>query len=101
MAIRERDVEKYFVAKVIKAGGITRKMQWISGRNAPDRIVFLNGIHLAELKSPQGELSAGQKREIAKLVEHSGETIYILHDFYEVDWFIEQITHPTTAPIII
>jgi len=97
--IRESDVEKYFVKKIKKAGGITRKLKWIGRANAPDRIVFLRGIHLVELKAPQKELRPEQKREQNELVKHSGESIYTLHTYNEVDWYIPNIIFGDGLPV--
>lgn len=65
--MRERDIEKYLVARVKDLGGEVRKLKWIGRAHAPDRFIALNGAHLVELKAPGEKLRPGQLREHNKL----------------------------------
>ena len=42
--MKERDIEKYLIARVKALGGECRKVQWIGRRGAPDRLVMLPGL---------------------------------------------------------
>ena len=77
--LKERDIEKYLVNRVVQLGGEVRKVQWIGRRGAPDRLVMLpnrytgaDGKHRfrcaatiwVELKAP------GEKPEPHQVREH-------------------------------
>lgn len=56
MAVQERDVERYLISSVRKAGG--QCLKWVCPGTAgvPDRIILLPGghVHFVELKRPDG-----------------------------------------------
>ena len=89
--LKERDIEKYFVAEVEKAGGEVRKMCWINRKDAPDRFVALNGAHVIELKAPGEEPRPSQKREHERL-RAQGVKVWVLDTFDKVDNFIKEIS---------
>lgn len=39
--LKERDIEKHLVNRVVQLGGEVRKVEWIGRRGAPDRLVML------------------------------------------------------------
>ena len=39
--LKERDIEKYLVNRVVQLGGEVRKVEWVGRRAAPDRLVML------------------------------------------------------------
>ena len=67
--MRESEIEKYLVAKVVALGGVVRKLKWIGRRGAPDRFVKLPGkaVMLIELKAPGKVPELHQEREIKRL----------------------------------
>jgi hypothetical protein len=89
--LRERDVERYLVQQVKKAGGEVRKLEWIGRRGAPDRIVMLpsglegGGVTIfVELKAP------GKKPEAHQLREHNrmrrmGQEVEVIDSLEAVD----------------
>ena len=89
--IRERDIEKYLKSRVEEAGGEIRKVRWIGRHGAPDRAVFLNGVHFPELKAPGKDLEAHQLREHKRMIKH-GAKMYTLNSIEKVDQFMEMIT---------
>jgi hypothetical protein len=91
LAIRERNVEAYFVRKVKEAGGETRKAAWIGRRGAPDRVVFLNGTYWVELKAPGEKPRPEQLREHGRMRAH-GAPVYVLDSFEAVDNFMGALT---------
>ena len=51
----ERNLEAHLVKRVAELGGDARKIQWVSRRGAPDRLVMLPGgrVLWLELKNPE------------------------------------------------
>ena len=39
--LKERDIEKHLINRVVQLGGEVRKVEWIGRRGAPDRLVML------------------------------------------------------------
>jgi hypothetical protein len=72
--VRESDIERFLDKLVVKYGGHTRKLSYIGRRGAPDRMVLLNGVHFAELKTPSGILSPHQEFEISLLNRQGANT---------------------------
>lgn len=89
LAIRERDIENYFVECVEAAGGFVRKLRWIGRSNAPDRLAVIPGLGawLIELKRPGKQPTAAQAREIKRINAAGGKALY-LSTFEEVDQFM-------------
>jgi hypothetical protein len=87
LAVRERDVERYFKRKVEEVGGEVRKVKWIGRRGAPDRVVFLNGTYWVELKAPGEKPRPEQTREHSRMWAQ-GAWVYVLDSFESVDNFI-------------
>lgn len=83
----EKQVEQYLNKKVKELGGLSLK--WISTiTGVPDRIVFLNQmIHLVELKTTTGVLSARQHIVFAQLAEQ-GYPVTVLKSKADVDGFL-------------
>lgn len=88
---KEGKVEAYFVERVEKRGGITRKCRWLCRRGAPDRFWAFAGKRsgFAEIKPPGVPLATHQEREIARL-KAAGVTVYVIDSFEAVDAFIEK-----------
>jgi hypothetical protein len=87
----EKQIEKYLVKKVTENKGLTFK--WISTvTGVPDRIVFLNNqVHLVELKTADGKLSARQILVFDQLGE-AGFPVYILRSYDDIEEFIRETT---------
>lgn len=90
--ILERDVEKYLVDKVKAADGEVRKVRWVGRRGAPDRIVFLGGVHFIELKAPGKTPEAHQAREHKRMLKH-GIYVWVIDSFEKVDNFVETVLY--------
>jgi len=82
----EKQIESYLNKKVKELQGLSLK--WISTvTGVPDRIVLLkNQIHLVELKTKSGVLSARQKIMFKKL-EELGHPVTVLRSREDVDKF--------------
>lgn len=79
--VRESLVERNLVDAVEQRRGVAYKFTSPGRRNVPDRLVILPGAapFFVECKAPGQGPSAGQAREIARLVA-LGQTVYILDD---------------------
>jgi hypothetical protein len=94
MGKRENKVETYLNDEFCKLdpNAVTRK--WVSpGRaNVPDRIVIVRGVvYFVEVKTVDGELSSGQKREATALIE-AGARVHCVYGHGGVDKFIKLVT---------
>jgi hypothetical protein len=90
MGQQETPVEEYLVDEVKKAGGKTRKLQWIGRVGAPDRLVWWVFPHVAmvEVKGTRkSPYEASQVREMARLHE-DGWPVYTVRSKADVDTFI-------------
>lgn len=76
---RESLIEKYLIAEVKKAGGITYKLVSPGHRGVPDRLVMLPGGRMifVECKSPGKKPQAEQLREHKRL-RALGFTVVVL-----------------------
>lgn len=90
--MRESKIESYLKKCVIESGGMIRKLSWINHKNAPDRCVFLNGVHFVELKKPGEKPRKMQLREHARMCSH-GANVYVIDSLELVDEFITKICH--------
>lgn len=88
--MKEREVEAYLVARVEKAGGITRKLKWIGRVGAPDRLVILNGPHFVELKRPGGKPRPEQLREFERMGK-AGAPVHVLDSKEKIDEFMAMV----------
>lgn len=75
--MRESEIEKYLVNRVVQLGGEVRKVKWIGRRGAPDRLVMLpmretmDGHMHRQARTIWVELKApGEKPEPHQLREH-------------------------------
>jgi hypothetical protein len=76
--MRERDIERHLVQRVVECGGEVRKVQWVGRRGAPDRMVMLPEVRqpgvwyaIREPRTVFVELKApGVKPEPHQLREH-------------------------------
>lgn len=90
--MRERDIEKYLVARVKEVGGMVRKMQWVGRRGAPDRVVMLplsaggpwGGTIWVELKAPGKLPEPHQFREHTRM-RAMGQRVVVVDSFEAVD----------------
>ena len=84
----EKQIEKYLVKKVTENKGLTFK--WISTvTGVPDRLVFLNNqVHLVELKTADGKLSARQIFVFDQLGE-AGFPVHILRSYEDIEEFLK------------
>lgn len=90
--MRESDVEKYLVEKVKLEGGEIRKVKWIGRRGAPDRVVFLAGVHFVELKAPGKKPEDHQIREHKRMLRH-GVYVWVIDSMEMVDDFVETVLY--------
>jgi len=81
----EKDIERYFVARVAQIGGRAYKFVSPSNRGVSDRVVCLpdGTTHFIELKRPGGKLSPLQ-RQFAMQME-------MLHQEYKCLWSKEHV----------
>jgi|JI9StandDraft_1071089.scaffolds.fasta_scaffold04023_7 hypothetical protein len=88
----ERDVEKYFVAQCKKHDWLCWKMQSMSLRGFPDRMVVTGSgrIHFCEIKAEGGRVSPLQKAVAAKLAGKRVQ-VYLAVGKAGVDQMIEYI----------
>ena len=91
----EKQIESYLSKKVKEMGGLSLK--WISTvTGVPDRIIFLNKrVHLIELKTKTGALSARHLLMFQEL-ELQGFPVTVLRSKTDVDDFL---TKSKTAPV--
>lgn len=92
--LRERDVERYLVKQVKRAGGEVRKLEWIGRRGAPDRIVMLPSVTgftegggytvFVELKAPGKKPEAHQLREHERM-RKMGQEVEVIDSLEAVD----------------
>lgn len=78
--MREHEIEAYLTAQVAKAGGETRKVQWIGRRGAPDRLVMLPNparVFWVELKQPGEKPRPNQVREHERLMAFGMRVVVI------------------------
>lgn len=103
--MKERDIERQLVARVLELGGEVRKVQWIGRRGAPDRLVMLPARTLSQSIdcawcNPKGmaiwvELKApGVKPEAYQLREHErmrakGQRVEVVDSFEGVERVLE------------
>lgn len=90
MGKRENKVETYLNTEIEKLGGTTRK--WVSNKPVPDRICIVPGIGMfaVEVKTVDGVLSGGQKREIERLSNYGGH-VRVVYGHDDVDRLIEEL----------
>lgn len=91
---RERDIERYLVARVKALGGEVRKVKWIGRHGAPDRIVMLPAgssftrrwpqTLWVELKAPGEKAKPHQAREHERM-RKMGQRVVIVDSFEGVD----------------
>lgn len=97
LVTRERDVEKYLVAKVKSLGGEVRKVAWVSRPHAPDRLIMLPEVvsngpagtipaesFFVELKAPGEKARPGQLREHERMRRY-GLRVEVVDSFEGVD----------------
>lgn len=95
--MQERKLEKEVVKLAERYGWLTRKLEWVGRRSAPDRIFMRSGVVLfIELKQKDGRLSVGQKREIWRLLD-SGVRVFVCRSLGEVELILKSETHEFTA----
>lgn len=90
--MREKEVEKYFVAKVRNLGGLALKFVSPGFSGVPDRIVLLPGgfISFVELKAPGKEPRPLQVRRKKKL-EDLGFRVYIVDSKEKADMVLKMM----------
>jgi len=88
----ERDIEFYLVRRVLKAGGDTRKVQWIGRAGAPDRLVLLPGgiACWVELKASGKLPRPGQFRE-HQMLRRLGQRVEVIDSIEGVDMLMEAL----------
>lgn len=86
----ERKIESRLVKKIEAKGGLCWK--WISPSmtGVPDRIVMYKGIHLVELKDPEGGL-APKQQSVINMLEKRSIKVHVLDSIEAVDEFVEAL----------
>lgn len=84
--MREKFIEAYLVKRVKELGGEIRKVEWVSRRGAPDRLVMLSGKtpFWVELKATGEKPEPHQLREHNRLKEY-GCVVHVIDSFEGVD----------------
>ena len=91
--MRERDIERYLVARVVALGGEVRKVQWAGHRGAPDRLVMVPGKTVwVELKAPGQKAAPHQQREHDRM-RQMGQTVVVIDTRQQVDALFP-VEHP-------
>ena len=89
--MRERDIEKYLVQEVWKAGGKAYKWSSINNNAVPDRILFFPGlIKFVECKAPGKSFSPLQK-QVAKFLRTMGHEVLLVDTKQKIDILIAVI----------
>ena len=86
----EKAVEQYLVRQVKSCGGMCIKMTGVNG--VPDRLVVMPGgkMRFAELKAPNGKISAIQE-VMHKRLKKLGFNVSVLWNFEQVDVFMSEL----------
>lgn len=92
-AVKECNVEDYYVSAVKAAGGGTRPIAYRGRRGAADHLTLFpfNRIFLVELKRPKGGKIRMQQWEDAKWLQTFGVQKEFIHTFAAVDAFIARV----------
>lgn len=96
--MKERDISRYLNRRVKELGGEIRRVTWQGRRNAPDKLVMLEGrSFFVEEKRPGETATAPQRREHKRLRD-AGLEVRVVSTEYEVeaalshiDWFNELV----------
>ncbi|MBY7649522.1 MAG: nuclease [Candidatus Liberibacter europaeus] len=90
--IAESTLEKRLVKGVRELDCFIRKIQFISHRGCPDRLIITpqGTLFWVEMKKKGGRLSTAQKREILTLKRHQ-QKVEVLSSVHEVDNFLEEL----------
>lgn len=88
--MKEKVVEAYLVKRVKALGGEVRKVEWISRRGAPDRLIMMPGRpeFWVELKAPNGKLEPHQEREHVRM-RKLGVKVYVVNHPEQIDELIK------------
>ena len=84
--VKESAIEDYLVDKCKKLGIPVRKVIWSGRRNAPDRLLMVNGGIWVETKRPDKsyKLTPGQVRE-HEVMRNAGMVVYCAYNKEDVD----------------
>lgn len=84
--VKESAIEDYLVDKCKKLGIPVRKVIWSGRRNAPDRLLMVNGGVWVETKRPDKnyKLTPGQVRE-HEVMRNAGMVVYCAYNKDDVD----------------
>lgn len=89
-SIKENIIENHLIHVVKNIGGFSRKIKWIGRRDAPDRVVFFNGVWFVELKRPNSTARSSQVREHSRMRQH-GAAVFVIDTIEKVEDFINVI----------
>jgi hypothetical protein len=89
--MRESIIEEYLVHCVKNHAGEIRKLKWIGRDGAPDRVVFLKGVHFVELKATGKTPEPHQEREHIRM-RSNGAKVWVIDSLDKVDAFMRSIT---------
>ena len=83
--MKERDISRYLNKRVKELGGEIRRVTWQGRRNAPDKLVMLEGrSFFVEEKRPGERATSAQRREHKRLRD-AGLEVRVVSTAYEVD----------------
>jgi len=83
--MKERDVSRYLNKRVKELGGEIRRVTWQGRRNAPDKLVMLEGrSFFVEEKRPDEHATPAQRREHKRLRD-AGLEVRVVSDYYTVE----------------
>lgn len=89
--MRERDIERYFIKRIVEAGGLQRKFTSPGRKGVPDRLVVFRGdVYFVELKAPGKFLRDDQIREHEHLRKAGAKTL-VVDSLAAVDYFVDYI----------
>lgn len=88
----ESTLEKRLVKGVCELDCFIRKIQFVSHRGCPDRLIITpqGNLFWIEMKTKGGRLSTAQKREIL-ILKRFHQKVEVLSSVHEVDSFLEEL----------
>ena len=93
--VLEKNIEKIFVKRIQKLGGICYKFVSPGNSGVPDRIVvFRKKVIFVELKAEKGKLTELQKRQIGK-IRARGAAVAVLYGLDDVLDFLDTLAFRT------
>lgn len=90
--MRESTIERYFVSRIQRLGGMALKLNSSSGCGLPDRMVLMPGgrIYFVELKAP-GRKPRPVQKAVHSMFRNMGVKVFVIDTKEKVGEFINEI----------